>query len=256
MLRMYLIRPDGVSSTSVLQPAIHMNPVKNAMQVAEQFTRIYPMTVPAAQHNADGKIAPWFVSAYTPPSDFRQRVRQAAAASTPSAPAQTPVPPQANTSAGPAATVTPAAPQAPLGDYTGIWAWIQSRARNVYAAVKQPDKLRYGQQVFPTTPQPNTSVPGGAATTAAGLAPAMNPQQTLPGQYPTRTDMGMQIAQKSAGGLPPGIVLPAPAAAMAVAPNMAMRPETLASQLVRGSEPVDQGNIRAMQEFYRTYRNY
>lgn len=251
MLRMYLIRPDGVYSTSVLQPAIHMNPVKNAMQVADQFTRLFPMTVPASQHNADGKMAPWFVSAYTPPSDFRQRVRQAAAASTPS------VQPQAaNTSAGPSATVTPAAPQAPLGDYTGIWAWIQSRARNVYAAVKQRDKLYYGQQVFPTSPQPNTSVPGGAATTAQGLQPAMNPQQTLPGQYPTRTDVGMQIAQKSAGGLPPGIVLPSPAAAMAIDPNVAMRPETLARQLVRGPEPVEQGNIRAMQEFYRTYRNY
>lgn len=253
MLRMYLIRPDGVYSTSVLQPAIHMNPVKNAMQVADQFTRLFPMTVPAAQHNADGKMAPWFVSAYTPPSDFRQRVRQAAAASTP---AVTPAAPAS--SAGPSATVTPAstADQKPLGDYTGIWAWIQSRARNVYAAVKQRDKLQYGQQTFPTKPRPNTSVPGGAATTAQGLAPAMNPMQTLPGQYPTRTDMGMQIAQKSAGGLPPGIVLPSPAAAMAIDPNVAMRPETLARQLVRGPEPVEQGNIRAMQEFYRTYRNY
>lgn len=254
MLRMYLIRPDGVYRTSVLQPGIHMNPVKNAMQVADQFTRLFPMTVPPAQHNADGKVAPWFVSAYTPPSDFRQRVRQAAAASTPNVqPAAAP----ATTNAGPSATVTPpAADQKPLGDYTGIWAWIQSRARNVYAAVKQQDRLRYGQNVFPTSPQPNTSVPGGAATTASGLAPAMNPQQTLPGQYPTRTDMGMKIAQRSAGGLPPGVVLPSPAAAMAIDPNVAMRPETLARQLVQGPEPVQQGNIRAMQEFYRTYRNY
>jgi hypothetical protein len=236
-----------------------MNPVQNAMQVASQFTRISPnMNVPQA---SPSNTRPWFVGAGMPPSAFQQGIRQRAAAATitQQAPAATSANPG---SAGPTATVSPAPAQpgisgAFLGDYSGWWKWLTQRARFAYENIRASNKLFVGQNVFSTTPNDGTLDPSGAATTAAGMAPAMNPTQTLPGGWPTHTKVGVQIAEKSSGGLPPNIVLPAAAAAVAVAPSVAMRPDRLATQLVRGPQAiVDPANAKALQNFYHTYRNY
>lgn len=260
MLRVYLIRPDGVTRTSVLQPATRMNPVQNAMQVAAQFTRISPnLNVPPATSR---NTRPTFVWSATPPADFTARIRQqAAAASVPSGPSSSATASNPG-SAGPQATVSPA-PSAEgvsgayLGDYSGWWKWLTQRARFAYDSIRANNKLFVGQNVFSTKPNDGTLDPSGAATTAAGLPPATNPTQTLPGGWPTHTKVGVQIAEKSSGGLPPNIVLPAAAAAVAVAPNIAMRPDRLATQLVRGPQAiVDPANAKALQNFYHTYRNY
>lgn len=268
MLRMYLVRPDGVYRTSVLQAATGMNPVRNAMQVAQDFTRIAPMAAPRPTKQ---NTRPSFVWSGTRATNFGPGCNcPAGQPPMPGTPKSAVAMVTAASSTGPASSAGPSVSMAPtaapsggvsgfagMGDYSGWWKWLAQRARFAYDNVRGKDKLFVGQNVFSTKPKPSTQDPSGAATTAAGLAPAMNPTQTLPGGWPTQTKVGVQIAEKSAGGLPPGIVLPSPGAAAAVAPNYAMRPDLLATSLVRGPKyVVDRANAQALQNFYHTYRNY
>lgn len=265
MLRMYLIRPDGVYRTSVLQAATRMNPVHNAMQVAQDFTRISPMAAPRPSKQNTRPNLVWsgtrsanFGPGCNCPSAQMPGTPKSAVAIV-SARSSSPAP---ASSAGTSVAVTPTARGtvsgfAGMGDYSGWWKWLTQRARFAYDNIRGKDKLFVGQNIFSTKPQPSTKDPSGAATTAAGLPPAMNPLQTLPGGLPTQTKIGVQIAEKSAGGLPPNITLPNAAAAVAVAPNYAMRPDMLATSLVRGPKyVVDRANAQALQNFYHTYRNY